>query len=92
MTGAPIINSVDKALQALQRLGEVGGKGMTLNRLAIDLGLNKSSLHHTLSVLCYRGFAEQDSSGNYKLGKAALALADSFISIRSNQGEGRDEK
>jgi IclR family acetate operon transcriptional repressor len=92
MNRPPIISSVDKALLALQRLGEAGGEGVTLNRLAIDLGLNKSSLHHTLSVLRYRGFAEQDSSGHYKLGKAALTLADSFINNRSNGGEGRVEK
>ncbi|HEY2007344.1 MAG TPA: IclR family transcriptional regulator [Rhizomicrobium sp.] len=74
-----LIGSVDKALLALQRLGEVGADGCALNRLAVDLGLNKSSLHHTLSVLRHRGFVEQDSNGNYRLGRAALSLADSYL-------------
>lgn len=70
-----LIGSVDKALLALQRLGEVGAEGRALNRLAADLGLNKASLHHTLSVLRHRGFVEQDRNGNYRLGPAALSLA-----------------
>jgi len=74
-----LIGSVDKALLALQRLGEVGAEGRALNRLAADLGLNKASLHHTLSVLRHRGFVEQDRNGNYRLGPAALSLADSYL-------------
>jgi len=74
-----LIGSVDKALLALQRLGEVGAEGRALNRLAADLGLNKASLHHTLSVLRHRGFVEQNSNGNYRLGPAALSLADSYL-------------
>lgn len=74
-----LIGSVDKALLALQRLGEVGAEGRALNRLAADLGLNKASLHHTLSVLRHRGFVEQDHNGNYRLGSAALSLADSYL-------------
>jgi DNA-binding IclR family transcriptional regulator len=74
-----LIGSVDKALLALQRLGEVGAEGRALNRLAVDLGLNKASLHHTLSVLRHRGFVEQDRNGNYRLGRAALSLADSYL-------------
>ena len=74
-----LIGSVDKALLALQRLGEVGAEGRALNRLAVDLGLNKASLHHTLSVLRHRGFVEQDRNGNYRLGPAALSLAGSYL-------------
>jgi DNA-binding IclR family transcriptional regulator len=73
------IGSVDKAALALQRLGEVGPDGRPLNRLAVDLGLNKASLHHTLSVLRQRGFVEQNSNGNYRLGNVALSLADSYL-------------
>ena len=73
------IGSVDKALLALQRLGEVGAEGRALNRLAVDLGLNKASLHHTLSVLKQRGFVEQDRTGSYRLGPMALSLADSYF-------------
>jgi len=79
MSTQRLIGSVDKALIALQRLGEVGDGGRPLNRLAVDLGLNKASLHHTLSVLRHRGFVEQDANGNYRLGHAALSLADSYL-------------
>lgn len=73
------IGSVDKAVLALQRLAEVGPDGRPLNRLAIDLGINKASLHHTLSVLRRRGFVKQNSNGNYRLGEAALSLVDSYL-------------
>lgn len=83
------IGSVDKAILALQRLSEVGPDGRPLNRLAVDLGINKASLHHTLSVLRQRGFVEQNSNGNYRLGSAALSLADSYLhddSVRQMNG------
>lgn len=83
------IGSVDKAVLALQRLSEVGPDGRPLNRLAVDLGINKASLHHTLSVLRQRGFVEQNSNGNYRLGNAALSLADSYLhddSVRQMHG------
>lgn len=76
------IESVDKALLALQRLSEAGADGLPLNRLAKDLGLHKASLHHTLSALRYRGFVEQDHDGNYRLGSTAIGLAEALF--RSN--------
>jgi len=81
-----IIGSVDKALLALERLGEAGAAGRALARLAAELGLNKGSLHHTLSALRHHGFVEQDNNGNYRLGHGILALADSYLrdeSLRS---------
>jgi len=83
------IGSVDKAVLALQRLSEAGPDGRPLNRLAVDLGINKASLHHTLSVLRQRGFVEQNSNGNYRLGNSALLLADSYLhddSVRQMHG------
>lgn len=79
MTGSPL-GSVDKALQALQRLGAAGGEGLSLAKLSADLGLNKASVHRTLAALRYRGFVDQEvSSGVYRLGPAVLALADSYL-------------
>lgn len=78
MTQRPI-GSVDKAILALQRLGEAGPDGCTLSYLAADLGINKASLHHTLSILRQRGFVEQNCDGSYRLGKSALALSDSYL-------------
>ena len=86
-----VLGSVDKALLALERLGEAGAAGCALARLAAELGLNKSSLHHTLSALRHHGFVEQDNSGNYRLGHGILALADSYLrdeSLRSLIHEG----
>src|SRR6478736_8545340 len=78
--GSPrLIGSVDKALLVLQRLGEFGSDGRALSVLAADLGLNKASLHHTLSVLRHRGFVEQGGKGNYRLGRTMLALAASYL-------------
>jgi IclR family acetate operon transcriptional repressor len=79
MTTQRLIGSVDKALLALQRLGQIGPEGAPLNHLATDLGMNKASLHHTLSVLKFRGFVEQDRNGNYRLGNSALSLPDSYL-------------
>lgn len=79
MTGSPL-GSVDKALQALQRLGAAGGDGLTLAKLSAELGLNKASVHRTLAALRYRGFVEQEtSSGAYRLGSAVLTLADAYL-------------
>ncbi len=77
------MGSVDKALRALQRLGESGAAGLSLTRLSADLSLNKASLHRTLSALRHRGFVEQDAIGNYRLGTAILALADSHLRDQS---------
>jgi DNA-binding IclR family transcriptional regulator len=80
------LGSVDKALRALQRLGDAGADGRALTKLAADLGLNKASLHRTLAALRHRGFVEQDQNGNYRLGPAILAIADSHLrdeSLRS---------
>ena len=73
------VGSVDKAILALQRLGEAGPDGCTLSYLAVDLGINKASLHHTLSILRQRGFVEQNCDGSYRLGKSALALSDAYL-------------
>jgi DNA-binding IclR family transcriptional regulator len=79
MAGGSVLGSVDKALRALQHLGETGAEGLALTRLAAELKLNKASLHRTLSSLKHRGFIEQDARGNYRLGRAILVLADSYL-------------
>lgn len=69
------IASVDKAIKAIERLASPGAMGMTLADLALDLGLNKSSLHHTLATLRARGWVEQDDEGRYRLGPASVRIA-----------------
>jgi DNA-binding IclR family transcriptional regulator len=73
------IGCVDKALRALQRLGEIGAAGQSLTRLANDLDLDKTSLYRTLQALGSRGFVEKDASGNYHLGATIRTLADSSL-------------
>ena len=73
------LGSVDKALRALQVLGEAGAAGLALSQLARHLSLNKGSLHRTLSALRHRGFVDQDNQGNYRLGTSILRLADSYL-------------
>lgn len=79
MAGNSPLGSVDKALRALQRLGDAGAGGLALTRLAADLGVNKSSIHRTLAALRHRGFVEQDQNGHYRLGPSLLAIADSHL-------------
>lgn len=75
------MESVDKALQALDILSTATGDGMALGALALALGLKKNSLHRTLSALRYRGFVVQDNeTGNYQLGPSLLRLADNYLS------------
>jgi IclR family acetate operon transcriptional repressor len=75
------MESVDKALQALDILSNASGDGMALGALALALGLKKNSLHRTLSALRYRGFVVQDGeTGNYQLGPSLLRLADNYLS------------
>lgn len=74
-----LIGSVDKALVVLQRLGDAGMEGCQLKQLAAELDFNKASLHHTLSALRNRGFVEHDNKGIYRLGNAALALAENYL-------------
>jgi len=86
MAGNSPLGSVDKALRALQRLGDAGAGGLPLTQLACDLGLNKSSIHRTLAALRHRGFVEQDRNGNYRLGPSLLAIADSHLRDESLRG------
>lgn len=87
MTDQSPLGSVDKALLALQRLGDAGSEGLPLSRLAADLGLHKASLHRTLSALRHRDFVEQDeATGAYRLGPNLLALADSYLRDGSLRG------
>lgn len=72
--------SVDKALRALLVLAEAGPAGLRLADLASQLGLNKSSLHVTLSALRFRDFVVQsESSGSYRLGPAVGRLSQRYL-------------
>jgi len=75
------MESVDKALLALEALSRAAGEGIQLGALAAELGLKRNSLHRTLAALRYRGFVVQDSeTGGYQLGPAVLRLANQYLS------------
>ena len=75
------VESVDRALLALQLLARAGARGLGLAELAAALGLNKSTAHRALAALRFRGFVTQDpASGGYVLGPAATQLSDDFFS------------
>ena len=72
--------SVDKALLARMALAEAGPAGLPLGEVAGRLGLNKSSLHVTLSALRFREFVEQSpSTGFYRLGPALVQLSQAYL-------------
>jgi IclR family acetate operon transcriptional repressor len=72
-----VIESVDRALRLLQILGHYG-TGATLEELAAETGLPKSSLHRTLAALRQRGFAATQGDGRYLLGAELLRVAFDF--------------
>ncbi len=75
------VESVDRALLALQVLARAGARGISLADLASELGLSKTTAHRSLAALKFRGFASQDpATGHYALGAAATALGDEFLS------------
>ena len=79
--GTSPVESVDRALLALQLLARAGARGLGLAELAAALGLNKSTAHRALAALRFRGFVTQDpSTGGYVLGPAATRLSDDFFS------------
>lgn len=68
------VQSVDRALQVLEVLGELGTGGAT--EIAGSLGVHKSTVSRLLSSLEARGFVEQTEVwGKYRLGFALARLA-----------------
>jgi DNA-binding IclR family transcriptional regulator len=73
------MGSVDKALLALDALAASGATGVALAELAVAVGVNKTTLHRTLSALRHRGYVDQTPGGHYRLGAAAIALGTTFL-------------
>jgi IclR family acetate operon transcriptional repressor len=70
--------SVDRALRVIELLG-TRGSGFTLEELAAETGIPKSTLHRTLGALKLRGFAAQPrAGGTYTLGVRMLSVAFGF--------------
>jgi len=62
------VNSVDKALRLLQILRDVGE--IRVKEAAQELGASPSTVHRLMSMLVFRGFAQQDESHTYLPGPA----------------------
>ncbi len=71
---APALSSLDRALRLLEHMATMDENGASLAELAADLGVNKSTLHHTLATLRGRRWVEQDQDGRYLLGPATRQL------------------
>jgi IclR family acetate operon transcriptional repressor len=73
-----VVASVDRALRILQELSRAS-QGLSLNDLAVRLGIPKSSLHRILGALKHRRFVTQpETGGPYFLGSELLATAFRF--------------
>jgi DNA-binding IclR family transcriptional regulator len=71
----PPSTSIEKALDLLITLGELGGSS-GLQALAERAGVPKSSAHRLLQSLASRGLVSRTSDGDYQLGSALVVLGD----------------
>ncbi|MCD1635795.1 IclR family transcriptional regulator [Martelella mediterranea] len=72
--------SVDKSLRVLLALAEAGFGGVDLRTLSARLGINKSSLHTSISALRFRGFVSQSpDTRRYYLGPAIADLSQIYM-------------
>ncbi|MFC9995801.1 IclR family transcriptional regulator [Nocardia sp. NPDC127526] len=74
--GAAAVQSVDRALAALEIVAKLGTAGVT--EIAAELGVHKSTVSRLIAVLEARGYVEQLSErGKYRLGFTVVRLAGS---------------
>jgi IclR family acetate operon transcriptional repressor len=75
------IQSVDRALNLLQAIAQMGGEA-TLTELAGRTGLNISTCHHLLATLTKRGFvAKWPGRRGYALGARILQLSQACLQV-----------
>jgi IclR family transcriptional regulator, acetate operon repressor len=79
--GTSPVASVDRALRIMEVVGGSSG-GISLDQLAGQLGIPKSSLHRILAALKFRRFVTQpEPGGSYFLGSELLATAFRFYDM-----------
>jgi len=71
---APFVKSADRVLDVLEYLAEAGA-GCAFSKIAIDLGVPKSSLSQLLGNLIGRGYVRLDGAGGYWLADKCSDLA-----------------
>ena len=86
---APLVQSVDRALQILLSFEAGGCEQQSINQISQNLGLPKSTVHRLLSALAQRGFIDQVSeTGCYRLGLKVHSLGAHVVLARSLTSEG----
>src|SRR6266536_2591721 len=76
--GAPMIQSVDRAIRILGVLQ--GARRLSLSEIAARLGLPPSTTHGILKTLQAHGMVVQDRDSNrYQLGPAVLKLGNVYL-------------
>ena len=84
MTEGPRVEAIDRALSLLTALSQAGPQGAPLTELAVATGVNKSTAYRALSTMRAHGFVTQSAStGDYRLGAAAMALGQQFLTPQS---------
>ncbi|MFT4294187.1 MAG: IclR family transcriptional regulator [Micropruina sp.] len=84
MTDGPRVEAIDRALALLTALAEAGADGITLTELSAATGVNKSTAYRALSTMRAHGFvAQSESTGDYRLGAAAMTLGERFLTPQS---------
>ena len=74
------IQSVDRALSILEAMA-TEGRPLGLGEVASRVGLHVSTVHRLLATMRARSFVEQDDvTGHYRIGTAALRVGTSFLS------------
>lgn len=67
------VQSVDRALQIMEFIGQLGTAGVT--DLSVRLGVHKSTVSRILTSLEARGFVEQIADRKYRIGFTVVRLA-----------------
>lgn len=68
------VQSLDRALDIIEELAG-NGESLKVKELSERLALHKSTVHRLLATLLYRGYAEQDENGRYKVGLKLFEIA-----------------
>src|SRR4051812_4965974 len=69
------IQSLDRAFDILDVLGQADSKGLSLKAICAVTGLHPSTTHHLLGTMVARGYLSQDAdSRRYMLGPTLLRM------------------
>ncbi len=82
------VQSVDRALQILEFVGQMGTAGVT--DLSVKLGVHKSTVSRILTSLEARGFVEQVADRKYRIGFTIVRLAGTTTATVDLAKQGQD--